>query len=35
MAGLLPGLRLRLRRRGGPESDHVTKAAFWTEGGNA
>jgi hypothetical protein len=35
MAGLLPGLRLGLRRRGGPENDHVTKAAFWTEGGNA
>ena len=35
MAGLQPGLRLGLRRRGGPENDHVTQAAFWSEGGNA
>lgn len=35
MAGLVPGLSLLRRRRGGPENDHVTKAAFWTEGGNA
>jgi NMD protein affecting ribosome stability and mRNA decay len=36
MAGLVPGLCLvRQRRRGGPENDHVTQAAFWSEGGNA
>jgi hypothetical protein len=35
MAGLVPGFSLLRRRRGGPENDHVTKAAFWSEGGNA
>ena len=35
MAGLFSGWRLGLRRRGGPENDHVVQAAFWSEGGNA
>jgi hypothetical protein len=35
MAGLVPGLRLLRGRRGGPENDRLTQAAFWSEGGNA
>jgi len=35
MAGLVPGFRPVSRRCAGPESDRVTQAAFWSEGGNA
>jgi len=35
MAGLVPGLSRLRRRFGAPENDRLTRAAFWSEGGNA